>query len=388
MIKQLLKMLWKQRRSRSGIFVEQLLVALILMLAAVSVSEIVQRYKTPGMLNVDNTFYIDYMCSEDVRPEERAAIRQNEGIIIENLKKLPFVEVISSSYNLIPYKKDDYFYTKHSSDSIFVDDRRFLAVVKHSDEFGATAFKLEMEEGSWLENHTLPDGSAPAVITRQLADKAGWTNAVGKKITLRGKVYTIAGVVAGLKQEPFKPSPVAIVTLLPDGGENLVRIKPGNDQEFIDAFYGEFQRLISDKRVEPILSDMQAMKVTWVSMSILEVMLQIIPTAFLFIFAFIGTFGLSWMLSRRRQKEFGLRIAMGSTPKQLMAIVIGESLLITCIAVVPALLLSFFIYEYTMVHVVGVGVTVGIMLLFSAVSAWYPAWKVSRVNPAEALQYE
>jgi ABC-type antimicrobial peptide transport system permease subunit len=71
-----------------------------------------------------------------------------------------------------------------------------------------------------------------------------------------------------------------------------------------------------------------------------------------------------------------------------MNIVIGESLLITCVAILPALLLSFFIYDYTAVHVVAVGSTVLVMLLFAVVSAWYPAWTVSRVNPAEALQYE
>jgi hypothetical protein len=391
MIGQILKMLWKQRRSHSGIFIEQLLVAVVLMLAVVSVAETVKKYKTPGMLNVDNAFFIGYVPSRDIQPEEQEKIAQSMNVVIENLKKLPFVEAISGSYNLIPYLRNDHYYAQQLSDSVFIDDRRFLAVIKLSDEFGITALKPKMEEGSWLENRALPDGSAPAVITRQFADRAGWANAAGKKITLRGNMYTIVGVVAGLKQEPFSPSPVAVVvpSRQEEGyNENMARIKPGREQEFIDAFYREFQRLISDENTEPLLSDMQTNKGVWLSMSILGVALQSIPTVFLFIFAFIGTFGLSWMLSRKRLKEFALRIAMGSTPGQLMSSVIGESLLSTSIALIPALLLSFFICEYTAIHVIGVGITVGIMLLFSIISAWYPAWRVSRVNPAEALQYE
>ena len=391
MINQLLKMLWKQRRRHFGIFIEQLLVAVVLMLATVSVAEMVEKYATPGLLDADNTISIAAMYAKDVSEEEKAKVQEILEVIAAKLRKLPCVEAIAATENLMPYGDNDEQYYR-MSDSIHVDDRHFLAVRKYSDEFGAAVLKPKMEEGAWLENRALPDGSAPVVITRQLADKAGWTTAIGKKLTVKGRTCTVVGVAAGLKQMTFSPSPVAVV--LPRYAENrefqfyVVRIKAGMQQEFIDAFSGEFQRLIPDERINPRMFTSQDMKAVGVFSSIFGVVLQSIPTAFLFLFAFIGTFGLSWMTSRRRLKEFALRIALGSAKGQLMYIVIGESLLVTAIAVVPALLLSFFIYEYTAVHVIGVGVTILTMLLFSAISAWYPAWKVSRVNPAEALQYE
>ncbi|MDR1581874.1 MAG: ABC transporter permease [Prevotellaceae bacterium] len=391
MIKQILKMLWKQRGSHSGIFIEQLLVTVVLMLATVQVAEMVKKYKTPGLLSIDNTFCIGYMTSSGVSSEEQTDLRQKIEVVIGHLRQLPCVEVISNSYNLIPYLRNDVFYSR-ISDSVYVDDKQFWTIIKSSDEFGAAVLQPEMEEGTWLENRVLPDGSTPVVITRQFADKAGWTTGAGKKITFQGIVLTVVGVAAGLKQEPFFPSPVAMVLPYRGGSgmysESIARIKAGKEQEFIDAFYKEFQRLVSDERIEPLLTDMQMCKGIWVSNTILGVTLQSIPTIFLFIFAFIGTFGLHWMISRKRMKEFALRIALGSTHKQLMNIVIGESLLITVIAIIPALLLSFFIYEYTLVHAIAVGATIVIMSLFSFISAWYPAYKVSRVNPAEALQYE
>ena len=392
MIRQILRILWKQRYSYGGIFVEQLLVAVVLMLATVSVAEMVKKHKTPGDMNIDNTIYIGYMTTLDFPREEMAQVKQQMNAVLEQLRQLPFVEAISTSDNLIPYMRNDIFYQRQS-DSVYVDDRQFWAVMKYSDEFGAVALKPEMEEGAWLENRALPDGSVPVVITRQLADRVGWTSGVGKKITLKGNVCTVVGVAAGLRQEPFVPSPAAVV--MPQYlmranmmYEGMARIKADREQEFIDAFNREFKRLVSDERVEPSLSSIQTIKGAYVTFSIFGIAFQAIPTAFLFFFAFIGTFGLSWMVSQKRLKEFALRIALGSTKKKLIAIVIGESLLITAIALIPALLLSFFIYEYTAVHAVGVGVTILTMLLFSAISAWYPAWKVSRVNPAEALQYE
>ncbi|MDR1227229.1 MAG: ABC transporter permease [Prevotellaceae bacterium] len=387
-------MLWNRRRSYYGIFVEQLLVAIILMLSVVSLSEAVKKYTTPGMLHVKNTVFMGYMFDRAHQPEGNS--EQSMKTIAENMKKLPFVESVSASFNFIPYLRNDWIYEYYLSDSVHIDDKHFTTIIKETDEFAANVFKIRMEEGVWFENRALPDGSAPAVITRQFADKAGWTSCIGKKVTLNARTYTITGVAEGLKQEPLIPSPVAIV--VPQylaighndhgGYEYAARIKPGYQKDFFKAFEKEFKRVFSSKEIEPLIHDMQAMKDTWMSFSILDIALQCIPTLLLFIFAFLGTFGLSWMLSRKRLKEFALRMALGSTKSRLMAIVIGESLLITCIAVIPALLLSFFIYEYAAVHVVGVGATVGVMLLFSAVSAWYPAWKVSRVNPAEALQYE
>jgi ABC-type lipoprotein release transport system permease subunit len=72
-----------------------------------------------------------------------------------------------------------------------------------------------------------------------------------------------------------------------------------------------------------------------------------------------------------------------------MLLIISESLLITSFAMFPSLLLSFLIYDYASIaDATAIFTTVCIMLLFSVISAWYPAWKVSKVNPAEALQYE
>jgi ABC-type antimicrobial peptide transport system permease subunit len=394
MIKHILKILWNQKRDYYGIFIEQFLVTIILILSVVSVSESIKKYRSPGLLDVENTFTIGYMFGEGVQPEIRERTEQSMDVIIENLKKLPCVKAVTRSFNLAPYLKNDRLYASQFSDSIHIDDKHFLTVLKISDEYGASVLNPDLEEGTWLENHALPDGSVPVVITRQFANKAGWTNTIGKKITVGANTCIVVGVVAGLKQEPFVPSPVAMVipqyVNLDKGmySETMVKIRAGTEREFIEAYNQEFTRLISDANVELLVSNMQSLKRVWMSFTLSNVVLQSIPTLFLFIFAFIGTSGLFWMVSQKRMKEFALRIALGSTKSRLMRIVIGESLLITCIAIFPALLLSFFIYEYTVVHAIAVSAIVCIMLLFAIVSAWYPAWKVSRINPAEALQYE
>ncbi|MDR1668281.1 MAG: ABC transporter permease [Bacteroidales bacterium] len=396
MIRHIIRLIWNRKRGYGGILAEQALIALILMLCMVSLAEAVRKYKSPGMLNSANTLMFGYIGKEREHPEAYNNAQQSMAGINDRLRKLPFVEYISQAINFIPYLRGDGGYRSMvHPDTIVIDDRRFLPVVKYCDEYGAMIFRPEMEEGRWLDNRPLEDGSVPVVITRQFAEKAGWQSAQGKKFSYYGRVCTVVGTVSGLKQQVFDPAPVTFVLpmYLAKGffnmySENTVKLKPGTQAAFSDAFYREFRRLISDNAIEPVIFDLRFFKKENMMETTLPIVLQSIPTFFLFIFAFIGAFGLYWLHSRKRVKEFAVRMAMGSSPALLMAVVIGESLLITAIAVVPALALSFFIYEYTSVHVIAVSLTVAVMLLFSLVSAWYPAWKVSRVNPAEALQYE
>ena len=145
---------------------------------------------------------------------------------------------------------------------------------------------------------------------------------------------------------------------------------------------------MKDKNVRFHFGDLEREKQNDMLGEILGLAVLVIPTIFLLIFAFIGTFGIFWLSSQKRIKEFALRIAIGSTPTKLIGLVIKESIVITSISIVPGLLLSFFIYEFTIVHIIAIGITVILMLLFSIFSAWYPAYTVSKIKPAKAIKYE
>ena len=45
-------------------------------------------------------------------------------------------------------------------------------------------------------------------------------------------------------------------------------------------------------------------------------------------------------------------------------------------------------YPFSIVNLSAFGVAVGVMILFSAFSAWLPAFQVAKVNPVEAMREE
>ena len=116
------------------------------------------------------------------------------------------------------------------------------------------------------------------------------------------------------------------------------------------------------------------------------VAMRVIPTAFLLLFAFIGTFGLFWLNSKKRKAEFALRLVVGATKPRLINLVVMESLILSVLAALPGMVLFGFVYDWTGVNVAAIVVTLIVMILFAVFSAWWPAYKVARVNPVEAMR--
>jgi ABC-type antimicrobial peptide transport system permease subunit len=389
MIKHILKILWNQRKQFWGIIIEQIFVFIILMLCITSLLLIIKQYKKPGILDTENVMVIGYMAT-NIHAQytlEDEYKKMNE--LITNLKKNSNIIATTESPFLTPYMRSDDI----CKDSIFIDNVKINIHIKFSDLQGINVFKPYMEEGNWLIKNEMLPVEKQVIISRQLADAAKWNQSIGKKINIDGKDYTVVGVISGIKQTIFSnPVPAVIISFDPfrknmmNYREIAVRVK--NKKEFSALYYKESKRLFQKNTVLPIIYDLEDCKDLWMKDVTSMIAIQTIPTIFLFVFVFIGTCGIFWLNSKKRIKEFALRMAFGSTQGKLLYIVIFESIIISLIAMIPGLILSYFIYDFTLIHIAAIVTTSVIMIFFSIISAWYPAWKVSRANPAEALQYE
>ena len=70
----------------------------------------------------------------------------------------------------------------------------------------------------------------------------------------------------------------------------------------------------------------------------------------------------------------------------LYRFVVSESLLLSVLALLPGMVLFCFVYPFDPVHLSALGCACLVMILFSVFSAWWPAYKVARVNPVEAMR--
>jgi ABC-type lipoprotein release transport system permease subunit len=124
-------------------------------------------------------------------------------------------------------------------------------------------------------------------------------------------------------------------------------------------------------------------------------------------FSILNTFLMSIL---ERQKEFGVLLAIGTTPGRLTKLLLMESVGMTALGIVAGIIAGSLITWYFQVHgiqisgttelmrqfglperifprlsVLSVSIGAGIVLVITVLTALYPALKVRRLHPVEAM---
>jgi hypothetical protein len=392
MIRHIFTLMLNQKRMYGGMLLEQVFVFIVLLFCFTTVGKNMSQYYSPGMLDTDNTLKLALFPLSPTEPWSTEEVERKMDRIVADIRNASCVEAIGKSLCLTPYSRPE---EMNPWDSIRIEGKRMKVFIKKVDGHMQKVFSPRMEEGEWLtDDMRLEDGSFPVVVTRQLVDEVGWTIGMGRKIYFRGMKFTVVGIVAGIKQEVLLPSPPVLIMPMHVPYQNwysseyAVRVKEGEEDTFRDLIQKEVDKMMGKDNVMLWIGDVAKWKVNDMQDTFITLLAIGVPTIFLLVFAFIGTFGLFWLYSSKRRKEFALRLVVGSTCVRLFQFVIFESVLLTLLALVPGCILFCWVYSFSTVNLTALGAAVGAMMLFSVFSAWYPAYQVSRVNPVEAMREE
>ena len=392
MIRHIIKLIWNRKRSLAWIFIEQILVFAVLLFCFASSAEKIARIFSKGTIRVDNVAVIFYqpIAGSEQNEDDNEARKKQFHNMVETMKEWQSVEIISISSGAIPV------WENHRYDSISFGNSRFMADIRYCDENYYRMFMPKISEGQWFRDAEGLMEIPPALVTRQLADHIGITGSpIGRNIEYNGRLFRISGVVEAFKERPgskqihglFLPFSAAAEA---DGeGQYAIKCRKGKGSDFAKAFFAEFYKIFPREQFKPELLDLSKFNEQTFFITTLTLYLFGIPTAFLLIFAFLGTFGVVWMQTKKRISEFGLRIALGCPPTRLMRIIIFENLILTTFAMLPGLIVMANLYAFApkgWEWTVAVLAAIVLMWLFSAFSAWYPARQAAKVQPVEALK--
>jgi putative ABC transport system permease protein len=114
---------------------------------------------------------------------------------------------------------------------------------------------------------------------------------------------------------------------------------------------------------------------------------------------FIATVGIYGVISysvARRAKEFGLRLALGARPANILSLVLKQGVLLTGIGVVVGLVAALILTRLMASLLFGTTSTdaityLGVSALLAAVAifaTYVPARRATQVDPIKALRYE
>ena len=114
------------------------------------------------------------------------------------------------------------------------------------------------------------------------------------------------------------------------------------------------------------------------------------------ILAALGIFGLMSYTVRRRQREIGVRIALGAEPAAIARMIVGRGMRYAAIGTAIGLGLTLLEARWLQAYLFGVGATdpltiAGVasgLLLVAGGACWLPGRRAARINPVEAIAAE
>ncbi len=241
------------------------------------------------------------------------------------------------------------------------------------------------------------------VINKALAAKYfPGENPLGKRIASGGGWARIVGVVEDAAEArltdgavPTRYMPYAQLKGMMGTRQALVlRAKPGQEPEALLRDARKQIALIAPSIAVHEATTLEAVfaKAIGPARQVMKVLTLL--TALAVLLGAVGVYGVTAHFVRRRQRDLGIKVALGLSPSRVVAQVVGRggalvllgSVLGTVAAVALARLLSAFLYGVSAVDPWSLAGATFALLTVGVAAALLPAWRASRLDPAAVFR--
>jgi hypothetical protein len=114
------------------------------------------------------------------------------------------------------------------------------------------------------------------------------------------------------------------------------------------------------------------------------------------VLATVGLFGVTYYAVSQRTREFGVRVALGATPRRVMALVLKEGLVLTVPGVILGAAGAFTAARFVSTALVGIspadpltyGATAALQTVVALAACALPAYRATKADPMIALRQE
>lgn len=244
----------------------------------------------------------------------------------------------------------------------------------------------------------LRDSAAPpqVIVNEEFVRRFGaGADVIGRRIEARGTKYVIAGVVRNSLYNAFGEPPTPIIYLSYRDrsfpiGEIHLRVRPGAET----AVASEVRRVVREIDPELPLYDVRTLsehiEANLIFKRIPARMFEVLGPLLL-VLAAIGIYAVVAYSVTLRTTEIGVRLALGATATRLVLQFVSEHLLIVAGGALAGWLLAFAVvvavFSAPLDSTVFAGVPM-ILLAVAALASWWPARRVTKVDPIVALRAE
>ncbi len=420
MWKQLVKMIWNQRRANGWIFAE-LLVVMGVLWYMVDASMIAWRtYHLPLGFDIENTFRLkladlNQRAPGFVNSDERTTSEADDLLrLMDQIRMSNEVEEVCVTYFSCPYSNGDSWtgIEPVDGDTTGLSEQSFQVRRVTPEYF--TVFRVKDKNGDPITPQ-LETARSSIVISADMEKKFFGTQPGSRRKVKRGGEEE---VLVSAVSEPIRPNDYEISnpcfydvfvgndftdlvnTFGASRAELCVRMKKDISPDEMNLFLAS----ISDRLTVNNLYVYGSKKFALQREDKIrhfgdEIKIHMSLMAFMLINVFFGIIGTFWLRTQYRRGEIGLRVALGSSRRGLYRFMNSEGI---CLLLLTLPVIFFLIVNLAFMDVLetaripfSIGrflmVTAGSYLLMAGMicfAIWFPARKAANLPPAEALRHE
>lgn len=270
-----------------------------------------------------------------------------------------------------------------------------FAVVDH-DFIDALGIKIV--SGREFQQDMPSDTLTGVVVNEALANRMGWSDAIGKKVQLGDGTAINARVIGVMKDyhQTGMYNEIESLMLLYRERNNIVYIKlSGNNTENTLAFIeNKWKEIFPDQLfsytylTERFDRQFEADEKRGLIFTLFTILAIVI--------ACLGLFGLASYLVEHRTREIGIRKVFGADEGVIVRLISREFLILVTVSIVIALPLSYYImsnwlenYVYRMkIGILLLILAAGLTLLITFITISYKAYQASILNPSRSIKTE
>jgi putative ABC transport system permease protein len=277
--------------------------------------------------------------------------------------------------------------------------QRLDAIHRWVDPGYFAAIGIPLLRGSTFDDNQRPGHATEVIISESFSKQVfPGEDPVGKYLrTLGDRDYEIVGVVGDTRFSVGDlPQPMMYFALDANSEINGVALMVRSDQD-VTALALPIQRIVSqfdrDLPVSDVLTMDQVVHRNTMDASF-DATLLFVFAGLSLLLAAVGLFGVLSYIVAQRSGEIGIRVALGAQREQVLRMILIDGLrpailglflgLLTSAAV--GRLISSILYETAPLDPAVFAAVSGTLLLVAAIACMLPAWRASRLDPAQALR--
>ncbi|SFK43856.1 putative ABC transport system permease protein [Porphyromonadaceae bacterium KH3CP3RA] len=395
MIQHILKQIWTQRRRNGWIFSELLLVFVLCWYIADYAFVMVHNRMIPNGYDITDTWQI--VSGKNINDSTRSDFDR----FLDKVKRFPGVQHIfaTSDWGVTPFggSYTGYQIQRDSTSTGYNAQTKRIGSNSYFDVFNIHSINTKQPARLFLSDYNT------VMLTQNLAESLfGEESPIGKTVYFHNKTYRVTDVVENQKR--FDYSQPGNVIFYPDDLNEMsspeISIRTGSNFSL-----EQFKREVSSD-IKSYRAIQRAQEFEWGITK--EVRIRNGVMIFFLLNIALGVIGTFWFRNQTRRSEIGLRMAMGSSHRQIQTQYLIEALLILTLATIPAVFINIVILQADLIKTLGQevtnsgyitankwlrflitnGITYILLAAIVAFSAWIPARQASKVHPVEALRDE